>query len=188
MMPTPESLEKHPGFEGRIGIAREDITPPLGIYSRNWGAAKHDTADSIHRPLTLTALTMAASSGGAPLVLIDEDLGWWRSQDFFSRFQERLLEELGLESSRLIFALSHTHSAAPLMKPDPSLPGSELQGQWMERVYQAAVSAVGRALADADMAILDWHTGRCERLQLTTPVTRPLWLGRTHQSPRAMSE
>jgi hypothetical protein len=72
--------------------------------------------------------------------------------------------EVGLESSRLIFALSHTHSAAPLMKPDPSLPKSELQGPWMERVYQAAVSAVGRALADADKAILDWHTERCEQL------------------------
>jgi len=161
MTQTPELLQRHPGFEGRIGIAREDITPPVGIYSRNWGAAKHDTADSIHRPLTLTALTIASSSGGAPLVLIDADLGWWRPLDLFSRFQERLLEELSLESSRLIFALSHTHSAAPLMKPDPSLPGNELLGPWMERVYQAAVSAIGRAQADADKAILDWHTGRC---------------------------
>lgn len=154
-------MGKHPDFVGRIGIAREDITPPVGIYSRNWGAAKHDTSDSIHRPLTLTALTIAPSSGGAPLILIEADLGWWRPLDLFRRFQERLLEELSLESSRLIFALSHTHSAAPLMNPDPSLPGSELQGPWMERVYQAAVSAIRGALDDEGQAILDWHTGRC---------------------------
>jgi len=152
---------RHSSFQGRFGIAREDITPPRGIYSRNWGAAKHDTADSIHRPLTLTALTIASSSEGDPLVLIDADLGWWRPLDLFSRFQERLLEELSLESSRLVFALSHTHASAPLMEAESSLPGSELLAPWMERVYQAAVSAIERALADADEAILDWHQGRC---------------------------
>ena len=152
---------RHSSFRGRIGIAREDITPPLGIYSRNWGAAKHDTADSIHRPLMLTALTIASSSGGAPLVLIDADLGWWRPLDLFHRFQNRLLNELSIESSRFIFALSHTHAAAPLMEVDSSLPGSELLGPWMEHVFQATVSAVGKALANADEAILDWHTGQC---------------------------
>ncbi|MEQ9066645.1 MAG: hypothetical protein RLO18_07980 [Gimesia chilikensis] len=29
-------------FRGRIGVATVDITPPVGIYARNWGAAKHD--------------------------------------------------------------------------------------------------------------------------------------------------
>jgi hypothetical protein len=23
-------------FAGNIGVAREDITPPIGIYARNW--------------------------------------------------------------------------------------------------------------------------------------------------------
>lgn len=155
------SARRHSSFQGRIGIAREDITPPIGIYSRNWGAAKHETADSIHRPLTLTALTMAPLSGGEPLVLIDADLGWWRGMDLFRRFQKRLLEETNLESSRLIFALSHTHASAPLMEPDPTLPGSELLEPWLELVYQAAVSAIDLALASADEAVLEWHEGRC---------------------------
>jgi hypothetical protein len=161
MMQTPELSGKHPGFKGHIGIAREDITPPLGIYARNWGAAKHDTADAIHRPLTLTVLTLASSHGGDPLVLIDADLGWWRSMNLFSRFQERLLKDLSLESSRLVFALSHTHSAVPLMKPDLSLAGNDLLGPWIERLYQAAVTATGRALANAKESTLDWHTGKC---------------------------
>jgi len=114
-MNPPSPARRHCSFRGRIGIAREDITPPVGIYSRNWGAAKHNTADSIHWPLTLTALTIASSSGGAPLVLVDADLGWWRRLELFKRFQERLLKELSLDSSRLIFALTHTHASAPLM-------------------------------------------------------------------------
>ncbi len=154
-------VRRHCSFSGHIGIAREDITPPIGIYSRNWGAAKHDTADSIHRPLTLTALTLASTTGDVPLVLIDADLGWWRPLDLFSRFQKRLLEELSLDSSRFIFALSHTHASAPLMEPDPSLAGSDLLGPWMERVYQATVATVRTALASAEKATLDWHNGRC---------------------------
>ena len=55
----------HASFHGRIGIARVDITPPVGIPARNWGAAKHEIADSIHRPLTLTALTLATAAGEA---------------------------------------------------------------------------------------------------------------------------
>lgn len=152
---------RHCSFHGRIGIARHDITPPIGIYSRNWGAARHETADSIHRPLSLTALTIAPLSGGDPLVLIDADLGWWRGMDMFRRFQNRLLEEVNLESSHLIFALSHTHASAPLMEPDPSLPGSELLERWLELVYQATVSAVEEARSSEEAATLDWHQGRC---------------------------
>lgn len=160
-MTQPPAARRHSSFRGRIGIAREDITPPIGIYSRNWGAAKHDSADSIHRQLTLSALTIASASEDAPLVLIDADLGWWRELDLFSRFQERLLTEMSIESSRLIFALSHTHASAPLMQADSALPGNEILEAWIERIYQATVSAIGRALAQADEAIVDWHKGRC---------------------------
>lgn len=152
---------QHASFSGHIGIAREDITPPVGIYARNWGAASHDNADSIHRSLTLTALTIAAGPTGRPLILIDADLGWWRPLDLFGRFQSRLLKELSLDRSELIFALSHTHAAPPLMECDSSLPGSDLLQPWIERVYNATVSAVKSALANVQESVLDWHTGHC---------------------------
>ncbi|MCP4195028.1 MAG: alkaline ceramidase [Planctomycetaceae bacterium] len=152
---------RHSAFQGRIGIAREEITPPVGIYSRNWGAAKHDTAESIHRPLALTALTMMSSFSDQPLVLIEADLGWWRSLELFRQFQKRMLEELSLDSTRFIFSLTHTHASPPLMESDPALPGNTLLSSWMEGLNEAAVSVMKRALAGADEAILDWHTGRC---------------------------
>ena len=35
-----------------FGLARADITPPVGIYHRMWGAAAHDPiAPGMHRPL-----------------------------------------------------------------------------------------------------------------------------------------
>src|SRR5438105_10766678 len=70
---TPQSI-------CRFGIARCDITPPVGIYHRVWGAATHDRAAGVHRPLTATALVFrSAKAGIAPdeeqvLVALDHAL------------------------------------------------------------------------------------------------------------------
>lgn len=160
MMPSIPSPRRHASFAGRIGIARADITPPIGIYARSWGAATHDVAESIHRPLTLTALTLSANDE-PPLILVDADLGWWRPLGLFRQFQSRVLEEFSLDAERFIFAVAHTHAAAPLMEPDASLPGSDLLGPWLESVYEATVDAIRQALNSSFEGTLDWHTGRC---------------------------
>lgn len=155
-------VRQHGSFFGHIGLARTDITPPVGIYNRNWGAAHHDTAETIHRPLSLTALTLSTAADAEPLVLIDADLGWWRPLNLFESFRDRLIEELGLEPSRFVFALSHTHASAPLMEPDPSLEGSALLGPWLETVFAATVNTVRQALAESFEATMDWHAGKCQ--------------------------
>ncbi len=152
----------HPSFHGWIGIHRADITPPVGIYSRNWGAAKHDVADSIHRRLTLSVMTLAPLGGGDPLVFVDVDLGWWKTPNTFRDFQTRLLLALGLGSQNLILALSHTHSAPPLMDTDDSLPGSGLLRLWMENVFQTTLNSVRAALGSQFSGTLDWGVGRCD--------------------------
>jgi len=153
---------RHPSFRGRIGIARTDITPPVGIYSRNWGAAKHDVASSIHRPLTLSVLALNSISGGEPpLVFVDADLGWWKTPITYHKFAARLLGRLGLPPANLIFALSHTHAGPPLMDADDSLPGSGLLRTWMEHVFDSTILAVRQAMDSQIEATLDWHTGRC---------------------------
>src|SRR5687768_7664886 len=40
------------------GVARGDITPPVGMYHRMWGAATHDRSTGVHRPLTATVLAL----------------------------------------------------------------------------------------------------------------------------------
>ena len=52
--PQPHAV-LHSSFAGRIGLAKVDITPPIGIYSRSWGAAT----------LTNRALVGAALEGAA---------------------------------------------------------------------------------------------------------------------------
>jgi hypothetical protein len=62
----------------RSGVARRDITPPVGIYHRMWGAATHDRSTGVHRPLLATALVLESLQGGSPgkqvLVAIDHCL------------------------------------------------------------------------------------------------------------------
>ncbi|WP_339731801.1 alkaline ceramidase [uncultured Gimesia sp.] len=149
-------------FQGQIGVATVDITPPVGIYARNWGAAKHDVADSIHRRLTLNALVLYAAGAEQPLIFLDADLGWWRSLITFNRFQSRLLEELEINESALIFGLSHTHASPPLTDPDPDLPASESLAEYLETVYQASVNAVRAAINNVSGAVLEWNTGHCQ--------------------------
>src|SRR5689334_7180040 len=100
----------HPEFAGILGVAREDITPPVGIYARNWGAAKHDVAEGIHRPMTATALTMRSAEGGKPLVLVAVDLGWWKSFGDEQGVRAALVESLKIDASRVMINCSHTHA------------------------------------------------------------------------------
>src|SRR5262249_14990123 len=48
----------------RSAVRRADITPPVGIYHRRWGAALHDRATGVHRRLLATALWLGPLEGG----------------------------------------------------------------------------------------------------------------------------
>jgi hypothetical protein len=161
MIHLPPSFT-HSSFAGRMGIARVDITPPAGIYFRNWGAAKHDVADSVHRPLTLSVLTLSPRDRKRTLVFVDADLGWWRPLDRFHAFQTRLLECLSMKSPDFIFGLTHTHSAPPLMEAEESLPGSQLLNSWFASIYQTTIDAIHDACANQFDGSLDWHVGCCQ--------------------------
>src|SRR4051794_35687531 len=161
MLRTNPPPFRHASFQGRIGIARTDITPPTGIYARNWGAAKHDIADSIHRTLTLTALTLSPASGAQTLVVVEADLGGWKSPQVFRDFFSRLHQAVSVEPANLIFALSHTHSAPLLMVAEESLPGSSLHRTWMMELFDSAVRTIREAMETRFLGKIEWHAGRC---------------------------
>jgi hypothetical protein len=156
----------HAGFSGRIGTARADITPPIGIYARNWGAATHDTAEGVHRPLTATALTLQTQdTDSAPLVLLSCDLGWWRSFKDEWHVRGFVLDALGLDSANLMIHFTHTHAGPSLCREDADKPGGEFIAPYLDFLRQTLADVVRRALADAVPATLEWHTGRCALAQ-----------------------
>jgi hypothetical protein len=66
----------HPEFTGYIGIGRSDITPPPGIYARNWGSAKGCAdADSKSRDIDRAeSLVVVQMTQGDGKVVLDHGL------------------------------------------------------------------------------------------------------------------
>lgn len=142
-------------------MAQKDITPPAGIYSRNWGASEFDTAAGIHRPLTLTCLTIQAETAETPLVLVAADLGWWKNAEDERFVRKAILNALSLDQGRLLFCLSHTHAGPSLCRDDAAKPGGELIAPYLDRIIEVTAVAVNEALAAAGEAVLTWEYGKC---------------------------
>jgi hypothetical protein len=151
----------HPAFAGWIGVGREDITPPVGIFARNWGAAEHETAEGIHRPLTVTALTLQRQPKEPPLVLVAADLGWWRTPADEWYVRSGVLEALALDPARVMVNLSHTHSGPSICREDADKPGGDLIAPYLDRVRAAITQAARSALAARQPAVLTWGQGCC---------------------------
>lgn len=150
----------HSSFSGNVGLARTDITPPVGIFCRNWGAAMHDTAQGVHRPLSLTALAIREAGGGGPLVLLDADLGWWANLAFERAFRGRVAAALGLPEERLLCCVTHTHSAPPLCEPEPQWEGGDLLTAYLAMLEKKMVETARAAIATLAPATIEWTHGR----------------------------
>ena len=158
-MPSPASIP-HSAFNGSVGLARTDITPPVGIFCRNWGAAMHDTAQGVHRPLSLTALAIRDAAGGEPLVLLDADLGWWANLSYERKFRGRVCAALGLPEERLLSCVTHTHAAPPLCEPEPHWQGGDLLAAYLVTLERKTVETARAAIANLAPATIEWHHGR----------------------------
>ena len=152
---------RQPSFHGYIGISREEITPPIGIYARNWAASEHDVADEVHRPLTATALTLQGKRDEEPLILISLDLGWWRKKEDEWFIRGYLIEQLNVDPARVIVALTHTHSGPSISLSDTDKQGGNMVRPYLQLVRENLVRIVREASHSAELATLAWTYGRC---------------------------
>ncbi len=152
---------RQPAFTGLIGVARSDITPPVGIFARNWGAATHEVAEGIHRPLTATALCLRTSQDAPPLLLVSLDLGWWRTTQDEWNLRGAVLDALQIDAAHLLVHFTHTHSGPALSRTDADKPGGDLIGPYLDQLREHVIDAGRRAIANAQPATLDWAYGRC---------------------------
>lgn len=159
-----------PSFSGLIGFAQADITPPVGIYSRNWGAAAHDIATGIHRPLSARVLSLQSNEGDpknsdGPLLLISLDLSWWKTREDEWYLRGAVLEEFDLHESRVLINLTHTHAGPVVCTEDSDKPGGEFIAPYLEKVRDAVLIAARNALNESTPATLEWATGKCTLAQ-----------------------
>lgn len=152
-------------YAGLMGVGRRDITPPAGIYARMWGAATHDIAEGIHRPLTTTVLALRATSVDPLRLLVAIDLallGDLSGRSDSERILAPVRDALGLTSGQLLVNCSHTHSAPWAATSRSHLPGGELIGPYLDQMGQAVLAAGREAAASLYPATLTWATGRCD--------------------------
>lgn len=154
---------QHPSFRGSIGVAVRDITPPIGIYARNWGILPEGmTVKGIHRPFSATAVVFCSAPSDVPLALVSVDGSWFKDPgDERQLIRGPALEALQLPEANLIISYSHTHTGCSLSSGEATRPGGDLIVPYMQHISRQIVEAVREALQNQQPATLTWTYGRC---------------------------
>ena len=88
------------------GVARADITPPVGIAQMNWGSQTHIEAVGID-PVGMVATALVISDGKQKFVMVDVDRLYVQGLE---PAIERASELTGIPAAHIRLGASHTHS------------------------------------------------------------------------------
>jgi hypothetical protein len=126
------------------GVARADITPPIGIAHANWGAQTHERAVGIDLPLTVTAL--ALGDGEHTSLILDVDCCWlW--DPLYQQTLAAVVDLTALPEESVRIAYTHTHSGPQVGTAHHwDGQGSEMWEPYQRNVQRAAAGAAWRAL------------------------------------------
>ncbi len=155
------TTRKTPSSHLRFGTARADITQPVGIYHRMWGAASHDKAAGVHRPLYADALALRPLHGdGLGLLRLLIDLVGLGKNELDELVQTAAAAS-GMPAENVVVTFSHTHSAG-MMTPDRiPLPGGDLIPGYLAEL-NATVARISReAVERTQEAVISYARGRC---------------------------
>jgi hypothetical protein len=119
----------------RAAVARCDITPPVGIYHRMWGAATHDRATGVHKPLLATLLWLEPEAGDASqaLVVVALDHCILDTPDI-ELMEQAVASAAHLQPEQVLIALAHTHAAGLMSRSRADRPGGDLIGPYLDEV------------------------------------------------------
>lgn len=156
-------LLRFPHSRVRAGVARGDITPPVGIYHRMWGAATHDRSTGVHRPLTATALclTSAKATGfddGVVFIGVDHCLFWAAEMQ---RVLKGIVAVADVPADRIVVLFSHTHGAGLMGLERKDLPGGDLIEPYLDRLTSTIGALVQTARNQMQPAGIAYGAGRC---------------------------
>ena len=145
----------------RFGHGREDITPPVGIYHRMWGAARHNRSTGVHRPILADVMIFGSLSDESDLLVRAHiDLVGLVTADH-NAVVDGLAKVVGVGEDRIDLTYSHSHSSGFYMPDRVALPGGELIPDYLKEVAEK-VSRAGAAARDAlEVAVITYATGRC---------------------------
>src|SRR5262245_33251473 len=165
-MPQPSITEVNPPQSRcHFALAWADITPPAGIYHRMWGAAKHERATGVHRPLRATVAVFGAADvrSTAPetrqiLLALDHCvLGGEEHEQLVTH----VAQASGQPKETILVVFSHTHGAGLMGLERASLPGGDLIPGYLHFVAGRAAELVKECLGRLSPVGIVYGRGRC---------------------------
>ena len=148
----------------QAGVSRRDITPPVGIFNRMWGAAPGDTADGVHRPITATVLAIRASAEQTPLLLVSLDWCIIDEPEDLKLLRQPLVDLCGGDDTRVVLACTHTHGVGAMGSSRRTEPGGDLIAPYLAVTATALEEAASEALEQSvhTTSTLTFGSGRCD--------------------------
>lgn len=148
----------------RFGIARGDITPPVGMYHRMWGAAKHDRSTGVHRPLTASVMILGKREAAFDtntmqvVVAVDHCVLDRHEVDGIKRAVEASAD---ISADAVVVICSHTHAAGLLNRGRVDLPGGDLIPDYLDRVHEKVGELAAEARSQMVDAAIVYGAGHC---------------------------
>lgn len=138
----------------RAGVARVDITPPVGIAQMNWGSQTHVTAVGAD-PARMLATALVLESGGQKFAMVDIDRLFVNGLEDAVDRASRLT---GIPADHIRLGATHTHAGA-LVNPEKGPPGVDLQPlvDMLERYRAATVDQIVGVLVAANQNLQPAH-------------------------------
>lgn len=159
--PTVTTVET-PQTRCRAAIVRCDITPPVGIYHRMWGAATHDRATGVHKPLLATLLWLEPESGDSTqaitIVALDHCI---LDTGDIELMQQSVASAANLRPDQVLISLAHTHAAGLMSRTRADLPGGELIGPYLDEITAKLGHLAAQAALARQTATILYAQGRC---------------------------
>ena len=156
----------------RAAVACCDITPPTGIYHRMWGAALHDRATGVHRPLEATLLwlepqtpTTSDPEPGTPttsapqiIVALDHCI---LDRDELQAIRRSIHAYTDVAYENVLVTVSHTHGAGWMSRTRSDSPGGDLLGPYLDELAARLGDLAREAQTRVAPATIVFGTGRC---------------------------
>jgi hypothetical protein len=144
----------------RAAFARADLTPPPGIYHRMWGAALHERATGVHRPLAATAMLLEALDESGRLLVFGLDHCLLEAVETRA-IKARVEAACGISPDQIHVSLSHTHGSAWLSRSRSHLPGGDLIGPYLDSVAETCAKLAKEASGKLQPATIVYGQSRC---------------------------
>jgi len=136
------------------GVARADITPPVGIAQMNWGSQTHIESVGVD-PAGMVATALVLSDGGHKFAMVDID------RLFVAGLEDaigRASEQTGIPKAHIRLAATHTHAGA-MVSATKGPPGVDLTAHrdMVERYRLQIVDKVVGAIVEANANLRPAH-------------------------------